>query len=159
MSNNKKSPPAANKPPVATGRQKSATVGLRKERPSEAAARQKAAIERSRILDWADIANEQPDLPQLLVDYRAAQLRKAEAEADMDALKPEIQAAILLAGDDVKTIDTGTNKVTWVRTSRKTIVAELLIDNGVSLETVTKSTKITWSEYPLVSPSEQKEGV
>lgn len=126
-------------------------TGERRERPVETKGREKAAAERNRVVEWADLAEDVPDLPDTLARYRELQADKKRIEAEMDELKPELGAAVVLAGDDVKTISDGRNQVTWVRVPRETIVAELLLENGVEIEVIKKCTRTTWSEYPLVS--------
>lgn len=126
-------------------------TGERKIRPVEAKAVAAKEVERSRIVEYADVAEDVPDLPQTLTEYRELQGVIKKAEERQAELKPLLGLAIEAAGPDVKTVTDGMNQVTWCVVPFDTLSAEKLLEQGVTLEQIQKATVTRFKRYPLVT--------
>lgn len=111
----------------------------------------------AQTLDWAEISEVTPEFPEQISRYRELQNLKREIEQEMADLKPALEAAVILAGEGKKTVRWSNLQVTRVVMVREALVAERLVEKGVTKEVLDYATKKTESSYPLVTEVKDNE--
>lgn len=91
---------------------------------------------------------ESPDFVSAAIRINQLSIQKAAIEEAISQFKVEVMAGLAIAGVDAVAV--GRLKVQIVKSSRPSLKKELLLQNGVTVEQIAKSTVYTPSEYPLV---------
>src|SRR3990167_6854492 len=158
---------AASRPSSNVEQENSPVKGTRQPRPSEvrAVAKKRAdyAAAECEAAAWEDFANEAPELPSLLDEYRKCADQIKTLEARKKEIAPEIEAAVIIGGK--KALTCGSFRVTRVEVAgRKSIAPERVVEKaaaaGMDAEQITDMLQYATGpapghSYPLVSRIEE----
>lgn len=139
--------------------------GLRKQRPMErrAVAKKKAAEQDPEVAHWEDFADELPDLPSVVAEFREIADDIKVLESRKKELAPVIEAAVVVGG--LKGLTCGGYKIVQVSVEgRKQVAPERIVEKaagyGLSAEQITEmleyaTVRAPGYTYPLVTRTEE----